>query len=45
MKKENTTEENKKMLDMVLDMIIDALNDNDRLPYTDGKNALGEYPL
>ncbi len=42
-KKDNTTNENKKMLDMVLDMMIDALKENSRLPYSDGKDTLKEY--
>ena len=31
------------MLDDILDLIADALKDNNRLPYTDGKEALANY--
>ncbi len=43
LKKEENDKVNTEILDMVLDMITRALNENTRLPYTDGKEALKNY--
>ena len=39
-KKENREEKNKQLLDMVLNKIAQVLNENNRLPYSDGKDKL-----
>lgn len=43
LKKDYTKDENKTLLDMVLDKLADALYDNPRLPYTDGKQDIDKY--
>ena len=40
---DNTKDENKVLLDMILEKIAEALYENPRLPYSDGKQDLDNY--